>query len=347
MTDLGRDALELLIGELMIDDEWSVDGDHVLSWTAWRLGETFSVVGPYMSYGMPVYRITSTVPVVERPRAPNIEQRLNLINHISVSDALIYDDNHDAVLSEMSMVFHEEVFDWKLRLFSRLAIVQLAQRERMADDLVDLLQGRLSQWSHPVQGPREDPDEMLDVLPRVFAAAGDEPSRFAQESEFEAVLDWLDETPFFSAGVSAQGMAIEVPFGVDDTSLIMFSAADRHPGLGSGLLIGTRVRQPGPTTGATQSIAARLNRSEAEAPSSDLFGAWIERDGELAHSRFLPNALYQPGLIQELVVAACSRAVWVDSQLHHDDPPLSRPPAAATAATRFSGLLNLFRGGRS
>jgi hypothetical protein len=67
---------------------------------------------------------------------------------------------------------------------------------------------------------------MLNVARDLYRPHGEQPSRFQSAEEFDAVSEWTQDTPFFSAGASEAGVAIEVPFGSSDTSLIQLREWD-------------------------------------------------------------------------------------------------------------------------
>ena len=187
MSDLVSRALEKISSTLMIDDEWSVLKDRELTWTGHRLGQTFSVKGPYDSYGVQVCRVSSTVPIVVAPRAENLDEKLSTLNHLAVADALVWHLTEGLIKSHLAAVFHEGTFDWRLSQFASLAIIQLALLEARADLLPELLHGDMAQWVHPTHGERFVPDDMLNVVAEIFQPKGQAPSAFLSAGEFEPI----------------------------------------------------------------------------------------------------------------------------------------------------------------
>jgi hypothetical protein len=337
MNDLATAALDHVSRMLMIDDKWSVRGERELTWTGHRLGQTYSVAGPFESRGMPVYRISATVPLIAAPACEDIERSLSVLNHICVGGALVWHPGERVLKSHIAAVFHEETLGWRLSQFTSFAIVQLALLEARLEMIAHLVRGEPIIWGHPENGPRTNLDDMLNVARDVYQPRGEEPSRFLSPEEFKAVWEWTRETPFFSMGASETGLAIEVPFGSRDTSLIRLWADQEHPTLGSGLLVSIQVRPSAPSHDLPmEKVAAGLNLLETGATISlHQYGAWHASERIVAHSHFIPNVDYQRGVIMDAALGAIGRAEWAAEMLHppgHEDGPYD---AAWIASLRF------------
>lgn len=335
MSDLVNRALERLSATLMIDDEWSIRSDCELTWTGHRLAQTFSVKGPYESRGMQVCRVSSTVPVVVGPADDNLDEKLSALNHLSVADALVWHPTEGLIKSHLAAVFHEETFEWRLSQFDSLAIIQLSLLEARVDVLAEMFHGDLARWVHPRSGERQAPDDMLNVVRDVFQPVGLETSRFVSEQEFDAVEAWVRGTQCFTMGASERGLAIEVPFGSDDTSLIQLQADQIHPTLGSGLLVTLQIRpKEEPRHRTVAAIAADLNRQECEAKSMNQYGAWHEKDELLTHAHFLPNMEFGQHVTLNAAMGQIYRATWADLTLNRPDD-LELGDAASIAYERL------------
>lgn len=338
MNDLATAALDHVSRMLMIDDEWSVRGERELTWTGHRLAQTYSVTGPFESRGTPVHRISATVPVIAGPASNEMEAILSVLNHMCVGDALVWHPGGRILKSHVAAVFHEETVGWRLSQFTSFAILQLSLLEARLEMISKLVPGEPMVWQHPENGARTNFDDMLNVVRDVYRPHGEAPSRFLSREEFDGVCKWTRETPFFSVGASETGLAIEVPFGSRDTSLIQLRADQEHPTLGSGLLVSIQVR---PNTASCdlpmEKIAAGLNLLETdETMSLHQYGAWHVTDGFPAHSHFIPNANYQKGVIMDAALGAVWRAEWVADVLHpsgHEEGPYD---AKWISSLRFS-----------
>lgn len=337
MSDLVSRALDKISATLMIDDEWMVRGERELTWTAHRLGQTFSVNGPYDSHGFQVCRVSSIVPVVAGPQAEKLAEILSIQNSLSVADALVSHPTDGLVASHLAAVFHDQTFDWRLSQFISLAIIQLVLSEAQADFLPGLVGGHPAHWTHPRNGRRLVPDDMLNVVEAIFKPAGMEPSRFRSNEDFKAVETSLEDTRFYTMGSSEEGIAIEVPFGTNDTSLIRLHADQIHPELGSGLLATLQIRPPaGASNRSVAGLAADMNWQECSAESMHQYGAWHARNELLTHAHFLPNAEFRQGITFLAAQGQIQRAIWADLILNRSED-LEPGDAASIVYERLFG----------
>lgn len=339
MRDLATEALDRVTKDLFIDDGWSVRDERTLVWTAYRLSQEFAVEGPFESRGMSVYRISSTVPVLTLPNlnAKEMEEHLSLFNQMSSGDTLVWHPQEGLIKSHLAAVFHAGTIDWRIPQFYNLAIVQLALLEARLETFARTFDAATPTWAHPVNGERGEPDEMLDVVAKVFVPLGKEPSQFAQAEEFLSIEEMVLESSFFSAGSSQEGLAIEVPFGSGDTSLVRLWADQLHPTLGSGLLVTIQARVQGVwSRHSPHRVAAYLNLLECEPTSSShQFGSWHAKDDILAYARFVPNAMHAPGVSLDAAMGALSRAVWLAEVLDAPDDGQSPYDAAWISYNRL------------
>ena len=110
-------------------------------------------------------------------------------------------------------------------------------------------------------------------------------------------------------------MTLETPFGAD-SALINFKTDQQHPQLGNGLLVTTQIR-------SSQSFkdvcveAAGLNFLESRIWTDfPQLGRWhpqetSNKEANWAHSCFIPNALFRPGLVENFAYWAIARIQWV------------------------------------
>lgn len=316
--DAGLRSLKIIHKLLMIDEEWTTRTPRQFTWLGWRLAQSVEAGEPCISRDLEVSRIVASVRVVEEVGLPahEVHGLLGSLNVLAVGGALLYSESERAVDAVLAATIHEETVDWRAQQVGSNLIILLALLEHAADNLADRLRGRVAVRTGPGQVLREVPDDMLNVLHDHYRPAGLEPSRFASMEEIRTIEEEVRGGPFFSAGGDAGGIAIEVPFGEDETTLIQIVAEEPHPYLGSGLGIFTSVR----VYGTIQEIglhAMSLNLRQLrhhELPPG--LGAWCAKTrGEkvhLAHAQFIPNAAFRPGLALDAAILAISRALWVD-----------------------------------
>ena len=155
---------------------------------------------------------------------------------------------------------------------------------------------------------------MLFVAQDVLVPEGQKDSKWIGSEEFRQFADWYAGSEVCFGFDEDKGMSLETQFG-DDSALISFRTDQKHEQLGSGLLITTLI-------GSSQSFdeacveTARLNFLEAKMWTDfPQLGCWhphatTEKEADWAHSCFIPNALFVPGLIAYLVLWSLERVKW-------------------------------------
>jgi hypothetical protein len=281
------------------------------------------------------------VPVVEGVRSgeADVVKALGLFNRFTVGEALVWDAPARRILCHTGAIVHADTLPWRPGLIADYSILALGICEARADLLASVLQGEVATACHPDQGLRTHPDEMLAVGEKVFRPAGQELSAFV-EDDFQQVHSTVFGTHFFSAGAAADGIAIEVPFGTDDTTLIQLTNNATHPAVGTGLLCTLKVRIPPDVESSADELASMLNIMECDGQLlSASFGAWCVdsagREEVLAHAWFTPNLLNRPMLATDIATISINRAGWVAQVLLGEEKGRIQRFAHEIAAERF------------
>lgn len=166
---------------------------------------------------------------------------------------------------------------------------------------------------------------MLNVLVALYAPMGQAPSCFT-EKEFKDA-ESMDPSPSVMTSAGTNKLTAEFPFSgttsglrqefnrhakgeslhVPETALFQASAADLHPGLGSGCLFLLNI----PTMDRDTKLINELNLAEAtDFGRAHGIGAWCQGPAGPAHAAFLPSGMYAPGLIQMMMWNDAMRTIW-------------------------------------
>jgi hypothetical protein len=303
---------------LMIDEPWTVWQARGFTWLPHRLQQTVSATRPFESRGVQVSCVEGCTPVVENVQAPaeQVDRLLAELNLMAIGSAYVFWPDERRIVSVLAQLVHDQTVGDRIKQLSSYLILQACEAERVADWLAHKVSGEVAYASHPEHGARTEPDDMLGVLEGVYRPRGEGHSQFAVAKEFEAVVQMVRESPFATAGSSADGVCVEVPFDVGGTTLIELSPGQRHPELGSGLAVRTSL----PFGGSMDQIAAavaHLGRLQlATVEGGAYLGAWcIREEGERAYAswmRFVPNADFRPGYVLDIAMGEINRALWAD-----------------------------------
>jgi len=212
-----------------------------------------------------------------------------------------------------SIYIDNNLVGWLPKFFAQATIMQAIDAELSGYSLPDVLGG--GQPAYEGGNKSEQLDGIFDVREQIFVPEGLQPSRWQGSDEFADFVEKFGKSEGCIANADPKGLTAEVPFG-NDSALIKCWTDQVHPQLGNGLLI--TLQLPQDVADQSNNGAATLNLFEArgwtEVPN---LGCWHTRDTGTArgtvsaHSTFIPNALYRPGLIQNLILWETGRTRWV------------------------------------
>jgi hypothetical protein len=157
-------------------------------------------------------------------------------------------------------------------------------------------------------------DDMLNVAQAIYGPSGEEDCRWVGLKEFEEIAERFGQGDLCFGFGDEGGLTLETPIG-ETSALIRLRTDVPHPAMGNGLLA---------------SLQFPFVRNEADVVNDCLwlnffesiqwtnvpqFGSWHPRevgDGQfsVAHSFFIPNALFAPGLATNVALWQFGRARW-------------------------------------
>ena len=337
--DVGELALEEIHKLLLIDQAWTWRRPRGFSWIAHRLIQTTDASPVLESRGIKISRIVSRVTVIEDVGVPHTaaEKLVGVINHLAVGSAYVYLSEERRVDAVVAHNVHDETLKMRSNQIGVYQMLALAFAELHSERLADSFQGRVATRHRASPGERAEADDMLNVVAAVYLPAGAGPSLFVDSAAIEHVHQLVRSTDFFSAGGSADGIAIEVALGDHDTTLIELKTDASHPHLGNGLGVFLKVRLNADEAEAAR-LANELNLLQFAAGAVvPAVGAWclhtLDGRPSLGHAFFVPNAHVQGhvapdvrALLLDGAMAAIEQALWVDSVLHPNLSPRSSLP---------------------
>jgi hypothetical protein len=215
-------------------------------------------------------------------------------------------------LSLFSSVYvSPELLQWLPQFFAREAIVQVANAEATSVALSEAVGGEPDLLP---SGRNKSPDDILNVVSAVYVPEGKERGRWSNTDEFVKFAETYGRSDACFGNGDKSGLTLETPFG-DSSALIQLHSDVEHPQLGSGLLVTIQV----PFLTTIEEISkesALLNFLEANRWTDfPQLGCWqLHGDGErndLAHTSFVPNALYSEGIATNFAFWSIARVRWL------------------------------------
>lgn len=272
--------------------------------------------------GLDVVRITASTELLRKmPEKRDASRKVAELNLYATLNAYVWDPTQRTLSLACSVHVHDENAEFKFPLLVGAVALQAADADTRVDFLASTFRARPAESGHPQNGPRPEPDDMLNVA-QVFAYEGRSPSRLRGGDYGDAAES------LFSLGVLASsddsGLTAEVPFRGDRPAILMAMEGSkaapetallqvcnqRHPLLGSGAFMVLRLPLSVPRVLAA-AVATRLNIAEAgqEFVGADFVGGWcVAPTGEPTFVTFLPTLVQRPHLLTDLCLGQAMRS---------------------------------------
>ena len=297
--------------QLQVDEQWSLRRQAGFTWWAYQHAQTIEIAAEETGPDGEIAYLISVRTDVVCNISPGLYQPAE-VNEIAASASMwgpVYQQD-DATLQLCSLVrVHPGIAHWMQGLIATAAVLQLDAATSLAEAFAIAARGEVAVSGHPVNGLRSQPDEMAGIVRSMVLPLGNALSGW-QADEFEMVCESLMQSPpALFANPGAAGLPVEFPFG-EISSLCQMHGDQPHPVLGNGLAI----RQSFPValddSKAGPALAMMLNRQELlKSISGYGFGSFHFSLGMIQFSSFLPNAVYKPGLLENLYYGCAGRAI--------------------------------------
>ncbi|MCH8977717.1 MAG: hypothetical protein IH945_00540 [Armatimonadetes bacterium] len=300
---------------MRIPEEWLQDREEGFSWWPGLLAQRVWTDEGLFRNSTTYYRLHTEIDLFRGGRQREqlrtaMEEEMDE-SHLS---ALVYDKGSDTFKLHSSVYAESEIEHWICKVFHAAAMLQIAQAYDIVARISESMHPSLAASQHPTQGAREEEDAIVGNALTRFTYEGRLDSRWAGNDEWRDV-EWAlerqaqawEKTDLKSCRASFY-WSPEPEKAID----LLVSSQDPHSVLGSGLHFTLTV----PLKLSAKHVgmmALELNDHERDSwLKTHMLGSWCNHEGLLAFRLFVPNSLYQEGVLRELSVTMASRAVWVN-----------------------------------
>ena len=306
-----------------VDDEWSVDEGRGFSWWGQDYRQRIWSEPGFVDEGIEIFRLHAQTDFVRHVDLPDGELlgRLSAINMFASIATMVFDPTRKAIRLHSSMFVHEGTTSWVPHTFATAAIIQPIEAQIRARKFAEVLGGEPDVSSHPVSGIRSEMDDMLNVIEHVYAPQGKKEPPWTNSGEFELTAAHFNNSNDHSMADKG-GLTAEFAWG-ENLNFKMSSVLDQpHPQLGNGVL--TRLHLPlFLDSKASAKIANNLNLLEVKSLTRHhLLGGWCAAPVGRYHTpvfvSFIPNVMYKPGLLLQMLLTMGLRARWAAAGLKAD-----------------------------
>ena len=210
---------------------------------------------------------------------------------------------------------NQPLYDMVLGLVAGLQIHEAAL---IANILEQSGLAKTSITPHPINGLRQEPDEIATIVETLIAPMGEEETPWPEKMFEELYEEYFGGPPCLLANAGTTGITAEFPFGTE-SSLLQSNTDQTHPMIGKGLwVLSSFSLDQIPDAGKLSPIA--LNAWEIENANQPFFGSWCApEDGRLDFVSFVPNAMKHPAAAMNFILLGIGRAQRMSIKWLRDD----------------------------
>jgi hypothetical protein len=328
--DAGLEVLDRVANSMSLDPNWLILGDREVTWWGHELRQRIWAESPVESHGMKVSRVQAeSDALVDVDDDDLMYAMLDNLNGFSSLFSWVYVPEKRSLKARSAAYVHEETVPMGGVVFGASVALMAADATGKGAELADEFGGKIDRSAHPQSGPRHDTDEMLGVIPTMFAPMGSGPSPAAR-IDFGPIADTLPSVLAtggrgrltaeyaFSGTGSVVDRVLERGGGRARTALCRVLGDSSHPQLGSGCLILLLLPAEAGGSRSRARLANDMNLAEFKAFTGFWqVGAWCTdpNTGGLAHATFVPAVLCQPIILGNLVAYEAGRVEWARAYL--------------------------------
>lgn len=151
-----------------------------------------------------------SIPLLDDVRMPaaKILLTLGFLNRMAIGHTLVSCQPERRIEAVLAHIVHEVTVEGRAREIASNQMIMLAQREQLADAWAAYFHGEAAVREHPLMRARPGPDEMLSILAQHYVPLRAAPSQLAVASQFTAIAVEFENSPVFSMGDDASGIAL-------------------------------------------------------------------------------------------------------------------------------------------
>ena len=311
---VGQQAVADVHSQLQITPEWSLINSEGFTWWPHQFAQSVWTDEGVFRNSRSIYRLHTEIDLV-RGKGQNAKLNVALEHEMDQCNlsALVYDKASDTYRLHSSVFAEEDNIHWISKLFSAAVTLQVVEAKAIAAHLAVSNRAAAAISGHPTAGLREEPDKLLGTALGYFTTGGAQDCRWIDVDEWKKV-DWAMERQALDYEMTpGRQLTARFFWAADESQTIdlAISTDEPHEVLGNGLHFTLMI----PLRVSAQHIAQmalELNENErANWHTSHMLGSWCSHYDSLAFRLFIPNALYQVGILEEIAVTMATRAIWV------------------------------------
>ena len=143
------------------------------------------------------------------PNESKVQEAIAILNSTAAFNTLVWRPQERRVSLRCATCFYNEIRGWMTGIFCSGVAGDIAEAEGRAESLQKMIGGKVHSSAHPINGFRQQPDDMLNVL-SLFRTGKDDVSPFYGDEKMLRVLGAFENQILVTGDQS--GVTMEFPF---------------------------------------------------------------------------------------------------------------------------------------
>ncbi len=315
--DLGLEVVGKIHDTLKVTEHWRQNQDRGFKWWPESFNQRVWAENSNFSNAQSFFRVHVETELFKgRGHTPDFELNLATEMAHATTSSLVYYAECETYCLHSSAYFTRENEEWLTKLFIGGCLLQLAEVYSMGKGFGLRLKAVNAITGHPIHGLRDQPDPILGAVQAWFIPHGASESRWTGINEWKETEWAMDRQANHFESDHHTHLKAQFPWFLDQSeSIDLYVTTDEaHPVLGNGL----HQRMTIPlklTPERCAHTAMQLNAMEAKDwLRCHTMGSWSFEDGQIEYESFVPNTLYQEGVLENMTLSNAIRAQWVNEQ---------------------------------
>lgn len=313
----GKSTMDFLLNQMAPEEKWLERFKNGFKWAYSKFGQTVTVQEErHPNYPEDIACIFTITSGLLKGVEDTPENRKILNDYLCYNTSLcvpVYTPEEENVYLLIRVAVNESTCKWMGGFLSIAMVIQQHEVLKNAEQLAQLTHSEPLYYVHPVNGMREDVDEVLKVYDDLIIPFGERPCKCTDEEMKEVSDRYMQGFPCVLTNQGNNHITTELPLG-EETSLLEFDAKECHVDYGTGLnVIQTFFKPRNEDEGIR--LANYHNWQLSKALRSYGMGSFVYRNGLLVYRLFVPNFAYEKGLLLNLFLSSVIKAKGINKYL--------------------------------
>lgn len=302
----GKVTMDYLLKQVQIDEKWLVKEENTVTISYSRFGQKITMEEIRHPDSPEDTAVVFTITSGMLKGVKNTFENKKIINDCLCSNASmcvpVFDEKKEELYLLSRAALNEDTYNWLGLMLSYCMIIQQHEVLKNAEQMAEMTHAEPDYYSHPINGIREDTDEIVTVYDHYIKPFGLKESRCSDEEMKKVCDQYMNSFPFVLTTQGKGSITTELPLGIE-TSLLEFKNNTFHEDYNYGFAVKHSFFRPKDEEQGLNLVFYH-NRQLSLAQRSYGMGSFFLVNGFLTYRLFVPNIICNKGMFFNLLLSS-------------------------------------------